>query len=117
MNKPPQNFREIVLADLARAQRLVRKIDDPGGIDPQFRIATPEGDFHIAMMLADEPGERLRQMSMVSRFMAWKMAGGFTLASELVEPDSVYCFGATHKEELAAISLIERNPLRFSKPE
>ena len=27
----------------------------------------------------------------------------------------VYCFGATHKEQLAAISLIERNPLRFAK--
>ena len=84
MNKTPRNFREIVLADLARAQRLISKIDDPGGIDPQFRIATPEGDFHIAMTLADDPGERLRQMRMVSRFMAWKMAAGFTLASELV---------------------------------
>jgi hypothetical protein len=45
MNKTPRTFKEIVLCDLLRGQRLVRRIEDEGGIDPQFRIATPEGDI------------------------------------------------------------------------
>jgi hypothetical protein len=112
--QPPSTLKELVLSDLARAQRLVKKINDPGGIDPQFRIATPEGDYHIAMQLSENPDERLRQMRLVSLFMAWKLSPGFTLASELHEPDSVYCVGVTHAKTMAAISLIERNPLRFS---
>jgi len=69
------------------------------------------------MTLSSDPAERLEQLRKVSLFMARKLSPGFTLASELIEPDSVYCFGATHKEQLAAISLIERNPLRFAKPQ
>jgi hypothetical protein len=38
---------EVVLADLARAQRLRLKIQDE--IDPQFRIATPKGDYGTAI--------------------------------------------------------------------
>ncbi len=113
MSKRPKSLKELVIADLERAQRLIRKVNDE--IDPQFRIATPEGDYWIAMTLSPDLNERQAQMRMVSRFMAWKLSPGFTLASELMQPDSVYCFGATHKEQLAAISLIERNPLRFAK--
>ena len=43
MNKTPRTFKELVLSDLLRGQRLVRRIDDDGGIDPQFRIVTPRG--------------------------------------------------------------------------
>jgi hypothetical protein len=45
----PKNFRDIVEADLRRAARLVVKVQDE--IDPQFRFATPEGDFHLPVML------------------------------------------------------------------
>lgn len=37
----PRSFGELVLADLLRAQRLKIRIEDE--IDPQFRIASPEG--------------------------------------------------------------------------
>ncbi len=37
----PRSLRELVEADLRRAARLLIKIQDE--IDPQFRIATPEG--------------------------------------------------------------------------
>jgi len=50
-------------------------------------------------------------------FMAWKMASVFTVAGELIEPYAVYCFGATREDQIAAISIIERDPLRFSSPE
>ncbi|MGO8952054.1 MAG: hypothetical protein ACLQF2_01765 [Rhodomicrobium sp.] len=113
MSKRPRSLKELVIADLERAQSLIRKVKDE--IDPQFRIATPEGDYWIAMTLSADPAERVRELRKVSLFMAWKLSPGFTLASELIEPDAVHCFGATHKEQLAAISLIERNPLRFAK--
>lgn len=44
----------LVLANLTRAQRIIRKLDgDP--IDPQFRIATPDVDYWIAMTLDNDP--------------------------------------------------------------
>ncbi len=45
MPRDPQNFRELVEADLRRAARLIIKIQDE--IDPQLPIATPEGDYHV----------------------------------------------------------------------
>ena len=69
---PPRNFREVVLADLLRAQRLKIRIEDE--IDPQFRIASPEGDWWIAMTLDRDLAERKRQMALVSKFMASKLS-------------------------------------------
>ena len=111
----PRNFREIVLADLLRAQRLLLKIQDE--IDPQFRIASPEGDLWIGMTLDDDVGERKKQMQLVSRFMRWKLSPAFTLASEIVSPDAVYCIGVSHHECHAAMSRIRRNPLAFGEIE
>ena len=54
-----RNFREIVLADLLRAQRLIERINDE--IDPQFRIASPEGDWWIGITLSDD--QRARALS------------------------------------------------------
>jgi hypothetical protein len=107
----PRNFREMVLADLLRAQRLILRIEDQ--IDPQFRIASPEGDWWIGMTLSADLQERHYQMRMVSRFMQWKLSPAFTIASELQVPDAVYCFGATHSECHAVMSLITREPITF----
>jgi hypothetical protein len=111
------NLKGIVLAGLLQAQKLVRFIDDPGGIDPQFHIMTPKGDFWIAMTLSEEPPERMIQLQLVSKFMACKTALAFTLAGELTNPDAVYCFGASHNEQIAAVSAIDRDPIRFGSPE
>ena len=61
MNRLPEpltTFKEFVEADLRRAARLVIKVQDE--IDPQFRIATPEGDYSLAVTLparaVDRPG-------------------------------------------------------------
>jgi hypothetical protein len=48
----PRTFKELVEADLRRAARLVIKVQDE--IDPQFRIATPEGDYWIAVTLPQD---------------------------------------------------------------
>jgi len=111
----PRNFREIVLADMLRAQRLILRIQDE--IDPQFRIASPEGDWWIGMTLVDDLAERARQMRMVSRFMQWKLSPAFTLASEILQPDAVYCIGVSHHECHAVLSRISRNPIRFAAEE
>ena len=64
----PKNFRDIVEADLRRAARLVIKVLDE--IDPQFRFATPEGDYHLPVMLpADFYGGKV--------IFAWKHAFGY----------------------------------------
>jgi hypothetical protein len=101
-------LREIVEADLRRAGRLVIKIQDE--IDPQIRIATPEGDYFIAVTLPAGPYQRQIILRNLSLFMAWKQALGFTLASEIYEPDAVYCAGVMLKERHACLARIRREP-------
>ncbi|MGA7327569.1 MAG: hypothetical protein WBX25_24525 [Rhodomicrobium sp.] len=105
----PQTFRDIVEADLRRAARLIIKVQDE--LDPQVRFGTPEGDFHIAVTLpsSDTYGRRavLRAFAL---FMAWKQALAFTFASELYEPDCVFCAGLTPKDRFACVARIRREP-------
>lgn len=105
---------EFVLADLARAQRLIRRTGVE--LDPQFRIASPEGDWALAITLSADEKERQRQFGLVARFMAWKSCLGFTHAVELMEPDALVCIGVTHKGVYGVISMIERKPLSFAEP-
>ena len=111
----PSTFKEIVMADLLRAQRLKLRIQDE--IDPQFRIASPEGDWWIGMTLEADVAKRAKQMQLVSRFMRWKLSPAFTLASEIVSPDAVYCMGVSHNGCHAALSRILYNPIRFREIE
>ena len=111
----PRNFREMLQADMRRAQNLISKVH-PDPIDPQFRIATPEGDYWIALTLPDNVKERAKRLALVSDFMAWKLSPGFTLASELHEPDSVYVAGIMYMEQHGLLSLITRKPLSFTDP-
>lgn len=108
----PRSLKDLVLADLRRAQRLIARIDDE--IDLQFRIASAEGDWWIALTLPDDLGERRRYFSLVSDFMALKSSPAFVLAVELKEPDAVCAVGVSHKEVFGAVSAIERRPLSFS---
>ena len=103
----PKTFRDIVLADLYRGQRLVEKVY-PDPIDPQFRIATPEGDWVVVMTLPDDEKPRARRLQLVSDFMAWKAARAFTIANELKEPDCVYAMGVAPMELHACLSRITR---------
>jgi hypothetical protein len=111
------NLKGIVLAGLMQAQNLIRLTQGPASIDPQFRVMTPDGDFLISMALASDQDERALQLHHVSKFMTWKLARVFTVACELIDPDAIYCCGVTHSGRIAAISAIERDPLRFGNPE
>ena len=109
----PKTLREFVEADLRRAARLIIRVQDE--IDPQFRFSTPQGDYHLAVTLPSDDYERRSMLRRVSAFMAWKQALGFTLASELIEPDCVYCLGVTPKEVCACLSRIRRRPKPWTK--
>ena len=104
----PKNFRDIVEADLRRAARLVVKVQDE--IDPQFRFASPEGDYHLPVMLPADFYERKVIFRAIALLFAWKQAVGYTLASELHRPDSVLCVGFMGKERYACLSRITRRP-------
>lgn len=105
----PHTLKDLLLADLQRAQNLITKVH-PDPIDPQFRIATPDGDYWIAITLTENPKERVKRLALVSDFMATKLSIGFTLAAEMHEPDSVLAVGLLHNEFDALISLIDRKP-------
>jgi hypothetical protein len=104
----PHTFREVVEADLRRAARLLIKTQSE--IDPQLRISTPEGDYGLSVTLPEAMDERLAILRSIATFMAWKQALGFTLASELVEPDSVYCVGVARRQRHACLAQVRRYP-------
>jgi hypothetical protein len=110
-----RGFKNVVISDLFRGQRLVLRIRDEGGIDPQFRITTPEGDLAIAMMLSPNMRERDDQMQMLKLFMAWKSALAFVITAELQNLDALLSVGVNHKETLAVTCEICRDPLGFGQ--
>jgi hypothetical protein len=102
-------LRALVLSDLRRAQRLMLRVQDE--IEPQMRVATPEGDYFLALTLSADSGERLHQMELFKWFMAWKMALGYIIAGQLEEPDCLYALGVTRRSRAGAISMIRRGPV------
>ena len=104
----PGSFREIVEADLRRGARLIVRIEDE--LDPQLRIATPEGDYHIALTLPAEEAGRLALLRALGTFMAWRQAIAFTWVAELAEPDALWACGIARRERHACLSRIRRRP-------
>lgn len=109
---PLTTFRQIVEADLRRAARLIIRVQDE--LDPQLRFATPDGDYHLAVTLGSDDYERRAMLRRIAAFMSWKSANAFTLASELVEPDCVYCLGVSADAVCACLSRITRVPRPWS---
>ena len=93
---------------MRRAARLIIRVQDE--VDPQFRIATAEGDYSIAVTLSRDPRERTMMLRRISAFMAWKKALGFILASELHVPDCVYALGVMREDVVACMARITRAP-------
>ncbi|MEM7619998.1 MAG: hypothetical protein AAF228_05985 [Pseudomonadota bacterium] len=104
-------FKDIVISDLERGKRLIQQVGDE--IDPQIRIATPEGDFWIAMTLSGDLEQRAYEFRLLTEFMILKQALGFVMVSELQEPDAIISAGITHHEHHCALSMIQRDPLSF----
>ena len=104
----PKTFRDLVEADLRRAARLIIKIQDE--IDWQFRIATPEGDYHLSITMPDAEDERSAMLGRLTVFMMWKRAVAYVLAVETREPDAVYAVGVSASEQLNCLVRITRTP-------
>jgi hypothetical protein len=108
----PRTFREAVEADLRRAARIIIRVQHE--LDPQFRIATPEGDYWLTVPFPRDV-RRTAMLGRVRKFLAWKQAFAFTLASEIVFPDAVQCVGITFHERHACLSRIAREPRPWTK--
>ena len=109
----PGNVQDLTLADLKRAQRLIRKTH-PDPIDPQLRFATPHGDYWLGITLPDDLGQRAQSFTMINTLLVFKQCQAFTLASEIHVPDAVICIGMSHNERFMCLSRITRAPLQFS---
>lgn len=105
--KSPGTLKELVEADLRRAARLIIKIQDE--IDWQFRFATKQGDFHIAVTMAGNEADRRVVLEHLRVFMDWKQALAFILATETLD-DFVYALGVTAHEALHCRVCIRREP-------
>jgi hypothetical protein len=111
------SLKGIVLAGLMQAQKLILAGGEEGGIDPLFRIMTPEGDYLVSMPIAEDAGEHRHQLGVLSAFMARKHAQVFTVAAQMADPEAVYCFAASGERQAGAMAVIERGPLRFGAVE
>jgi hypothetical protein len=108
LSHEPRTFRELVEADLQRAARLIIKVVDE--IDWQVRIATPNGDYHLAITMPDDARERSAMLRRLEAFMDWKRAAAFCLCVEAHEPDAVYAVGISRQERHSCLARIARHP-------
>jgi hypothetical protein len=116
----PNSLRTLVINDLNRAQRLI--ITHQAELDPQWRIASPNGDYYIAPTLQSNAANRTVVLDAIALFMAWKSATAFTLAAELHEPRSLTCTLVTPNLALAILTPINSTSLpvtadHFGTPE
>jgi hypothetical protein len=109
----PRTFREAVEADLRGAARILIQVQ--AKLDPQFRIATPEGDYWLAVPFPTDKQRRAAMLDRIRRFLAWKQAFAFTLANELVAPDALWCVGIAFREHHACLSFIAREPRPWTR--
>jgi hypothetical protein len=109
----PRTFREAVEADLRRAARILIQVQ--AKLDPQFRIATPEGDYWLAAPFPNDKRRRTAMLDRIRRFLAWKHAFAFTVASELVAPDALRCVGIAFREHHACLSFFAREPRPWNR--
>ena len=92
----PRNFRDMVEADLRRAARLIIKIQDE--IDWQIRMASPDGDTHVAVTMPGDADQRQQMLRRIGTLFQWQQAAGFCIAVETVTPDAVYAIGISRHE-------------------
>jgi len=109
-------MRDIVLSELRESCEMLRFGADE--IVPRFRIVEPTGPVTLLVPLPDDETERYRRLGLIKTYMAVKMATGFTLATETIEPNCLAVTGVSREHGLmGAFQHIDRNPLRFSEPE
>lgn len=104
---------ELTLFDLERAQRLITQLG--AELDPQFRIATPDGDYWIAVTLPDGSAEREKLLGLLSDFMSLKRSLGFVMAAEIHELPSVIAIGVTSSGSIGVTAAVSGSPRCFGE--
>ena len=113
----------IMLDQLAVARRIV---EDGEEMTPAWRIETTEGAFLILTRFdTDKPEQRARALTLIGRFMAWKMATSFVLTAETwldagvtrSGEEALLAVGVSRLERLAVLQRIQRgDAVGFSDP-
>ena len=103
----------IMLDQIAVARQVVE-----GGQEvlPRWRIASGDGNFLITTQFnTDVPEQRLRALSLVRRFMVWKLATSYILTAQTWQgpagrrsDEALLVVGVSRHEQLAVIQRIER---------
>ena len=108
LSHEPRTFRELVEADLRRAARLVIKAQNDIGW--QLRMATPHGDYHLAVTMPRDADDHQAMRQRIQTFMQWKQAAAFCLAIKTCEPDGVYAVGFSKSEHVCCVAWMRREP-------
>ena len=112
-----------MLDQLAVARRIV---EDGEEMMPAWRIETTDGAFLILTRFdTDKPQQRARALTLIGRFMAWKMATSFVLTAETwlgaevtrSGDEALLAIGVSRLERLAVLQRIQRgDAIAFSDP-
>ena len=113
----------IMLDQLAVARRILENGDE---MTPAWRIETTEGVFLIFTRFdTGKPEQRARALTLIGRFMAWKMATSFVLTAETwlgaektrAGDEALLAVGVSRHERLAVLQRIQRgDAVGFSDP-
>ena len=113
----------IMLDQLAVARRILENGEE---MTPAWRIETTEGVFLIFTRFdTGKPEQRARALTLIGRFMAWKMATSFVLTAETwlgaeatrSGDEALLSIGVSRLERLAVLQRIQRgDALGFSDP-
>ncbi len=102
----------ILRSELRRSVKIIKGGNE---IVPRFRIFTHDGDYIVFNPLPDDIKIRHERMALVRRFMVWKLATGFILSTETMQPDAVTAVavwrdgGSDEIKVLGLYQLITRN--------
>lgn len=116
LSVPPRSWCELALDDLQRGIRLIQKVY-PASIDPQFHIATREGNYMISMARGQNQHDQQKCMELLKDFMAWKGASHLIVTEQTTKPASVMVTAVSADAALVLRSLIKLTPLDFLKPQ
>lgn len=103
-----KELRQFVLADLQRGMRLMVKVQDD--IDPQVRIATPEGDIAVAVTFPEDRVAREDAFCALQRFCTWKQALAYTMTFNLAHPKALMTVGVSGKGAVGCILRFDGEP-------
>jgi len=112
------SLRNAMLDQLAIARRIVT---DGHQVVPAWRIGCADGDWLVLTRFDhDNPGQRDRAITLVKRFMVWKLAQSFILATETwlaprgtrTGDEAITAVGASRFERLGVLQVIRRRGIR-----